>query len=548
MKELNASPTIIANERAGSWYCLPYTKSKSRQRNSHSAHFKSTDGHRNIYNFSLKRMNFDFLHTAVQASRKGQCTMIVDASKYKTLPDSFNATLPLWCSVLNRAAMHYFNDEKLQKSLLINTDPKARHDNWDTNLFVPSNVTKEEYDEMLKVIPERVESVIHSGVILNPGKFIKSLQKPLRCFWIWNNHQQDDDQWIRKNYKDIHEAMNHYTCILCVNCSDSISDRTHGYISGAGDDEQSWSLGLTPSLFWKHHEELLRLNDRIMVENMIRNIVSSAKLSNEEWYRSSDLPDDANAPLSEFYDTIGQTGISIGSRRSGKPPNCWEHFDAIVNVTTIEYEELSTGEGIPKSKYYLHIPVEEGKRDRTELERWLPLAIFFVGVHAVTYKRRVLIHCAQGMDRSVAIAIACVCIFCLMEHSESPDESLKFFDCWSECHDHFVDYLSMAHFITNTSECDNVHVKKHKFSGIPEPIVDVLAREDGRNVLFAFLRHESKRTDHQFWADKNKCRLALLYIQQFRIKANPTRKTMQKLNRFFMTADTFSKLHNVPKI
>ena len=48
----------------------------------------------------------------------------------------------------------------------------------------------------------------------------------------------------------------------------SASKRVHGaeisaggYIQGAGDDSESWALGLTPPLFWAHKDELLRRNE-----------------------------------------------------------------------------------------------------------------------------------------------------------------------------------------------------------------------------------------------------------------------------------------------
>ena len=28
----------------------------------------------------------------------------------------------------------------------------------------------------------------------------------------------------------------------------------YDYVPGAGDDEESWAQGLTPSLFWSHHQ------------------------------------------------------------------------------------------------------------------------------------------------------------------------------------------------------------------------------------------------------------------------------------------------------
>ena len=38
-----------------------------------------------------------------------------------------------------------------------------------------------------------------------------------------------------------------------------------------------------------------------------------------------------------LYDTLGSTGIAIGSCCAGQPPDCWKDFDAILNVhmTTI---------------------------------------------------------------------------------------------------------------------------------------------------------------------------------------------------------------------
>ena len=29
---------------------------------------------------------------------------------------------------------------------------------------------------------------------------------------------------------------------------------SYSYVPGAGDDEESWARGLTPALFWQHHQ------------------------------------------------------------------------------------------------------------------------------------------------------------------------------------------------------------------------------------------------------------------------------------------------------
>ena len=111
---------------------------------------------------------------------------------------------------------------------------------------------------------------------------------------------------------------------------------------------------------------------------------------------SYDSEDDLeSAPL---FDFVGSTGLAVGRRRAGRPPGCWAAFDAVVNVTLDEYEGMG-GAG------YLQVPVAEGKKDRRGLEAGLPGALRFAAAHLAA-GRRVLVHCAQGRDRSVAVAAA----------------------------------------------------------------------------------------------------------------------------------------------
>ena len=43
--------------------------------------------------------------------------------------------------------------------------------------------------------------------------------------------------------------------------------------------------------------------------------------------------------ISSFCDRIGKLNLWIGSRKSGRPPECWNQFDAILNVTTQHYSD-----------------------------------------------------------------------------------------------------------------------------------------------------------------------------------------------------------------
>lgn len=85
-----------------------------------------------------------------------------------------------------------------------------------------------------------------------------SLKKPLRPLWIsqrtriWLNEVPELESWD-------------FTPIILVSASASgavatqrmTSEFSWHYIPGAGDDEESWARGLTPTLFWKHSYDLL---------------------------------------------------------------------------------------------------------------------------------------------------------------------------------------------------------------------------------------------------------------------------------------------------
>lgn len=84
------------------------------------------------------------------------------------------------------------------------------------------------------------------------------LKKPLRPLWIsqktviWLNEVPDHDSWD-------------FTPIILLSASSSIGVSQHritsefswNYIPGAGDDEESWARGLTPSIFWSNAYELI---------------------------------------------------------------------------------------------------------------------------------------------------------------------------------------------------------------------------------------------------------------------------------------------------
>lgn len=223
----------------------------------------------------------------------------------------------------------------------------------------------------------------------------------------------------------------------------------------------------------------------------IQYIVSEAKSESEEYFRANYSRCKIykpQAPFTSYFNTVAiansienniKPTISIGSRRSGRPGTAWKHFDAIVNVTTMEYEEFGATNGIvPAGKFYIQLPVKEGKRDKTELEKWMSTALLFIMVH-LKENRRVLIHCAQGMDRSVAICMAVLCLCC--EFIDRDDGSIVLKSWVKE-----VSYQNMYTYFQHENkiqEGDPCFTEVYKHSSIPSVLVKHLCSKNGKHLF-----------------------------------------------------------------
>lgn len=63
---------------------------------------------------------------------------------------------------------------------------------------------------------------------------------------------------------ELHTSDLYHPVLLCMSSQyqkSSISESYSGYVQGAGDDAESWALGLTPSVFWEHHSDLLAASE-----------------------------------------------------------------------------------------------------------------------------------------------------------------------------------------------------------------------------------------------------------------------------------------------
>ena len=283
---------------------------------------------------------------------------------------------------------------------------------------------------MSNLIDSRVEMLHECGAIVDPRRFVRIMSRPVRPVWISDgtfladnchgNGSNNDDIGDGDDDGSSRKAV--FSTIVCCNPSrylggynrkDHVSWQPLGddgdpsspgdgiegesgyyYTPGAADDEDSWGRGLTPELFWRNRDVILapaRMDDE--TDAAIDEVVKRQQINNNDGGGRERHRDTNSANA----DKIGDLNLWIGTRRAGRPPECWDDFDAVLNVTEEEYpntqqsiqQQSKNGEYNYKACYYLQLPVAEGKNDKTELQRWMPVGLVFLAKH-LRHDRRVL--------------------------------------------------------------------------------------------------------------------------------------------------------------
>ena len=151
-----------------------------------------------------------------------------------------------------------FHNFVCQSAVVSNGDAEeySGSSNWDSSVHLPVWVLETEKNAIEGRIEEWADLFESCGADIH--SLALGLQKPLRPLWIsqntriWLNEVPDHQLWD-------------FTPVILVSASASgtvatqrtASEFSWRYIPGAGDDEESWARGLTPTLFWKHSYDLL---------------------------------------------------------------------------------------------------------------------------------------------------------------------------------------------------------------------------------------------------------------------------------------------------
>ncbi|CAK7337504.1 unnamed protein product [Dovyalis caffra] len=412
---------LLANLRCGFWYSPKFHS---------TCYFKSTDGHTNNWSFNTSRLN---LHVALLSGQKGGCIIVDSTRKGKRFPDSMSKTIPIWTCVLNRAILHYRNklcDSESStngegSSSNCAGDAKLENRGWDCSLHLPlwvPDTEKAAIEERLEIWTKQLEA---SGADI--ASVASCLKKPLRPLWIsqktviWLNEVPDHNSWD-------------FTPIILVSASSSIgvfqhrttSEFSWNYIPGAGDDEESWARGLTPTHFWSHVHDIISSGpdlcnqkvaeivekDRVYRahrgENAPQVSVKNQKLadavadlSNVELPLALDVlnGDTTLKPSNDAYTIfwIGSTNLAIGTTK---------HAALISNVDCVlNCDQDSVSINLPDSEAHLHLPMVSSKLDRFSLFNNLPAAVKFAKLN-LSQGHRLLVCCRSGEDVSVCVCLA----------------------------------------------------------------------------------------------------------------------------------------------
>jgi len=350
---------LVANERCGSWYIHPSDKGGS-------TYFKSTDGHHGQWDFSPRRLNLQLLRIL---TAHGGAVIVDSTRRGKNLPDAFSKTVPIWVAVVNKA--------------LFPEDDRAHHLQSPPR---PGNLATSEISQ----IDARLDSF--TATFRSLGLDIKALRtelrRPIRISWAINGFY-DTDCGSSDLYPSTLPSVLGQSCHHLVLCSAShrvlgAEASEGGYIQGAGDDNESWSHGLSAQLFWQHKDLLMQTS-----ENALPTLIED--LVKHEY--------DVSQTSVQTTSIVQVPNIHIGSGRLGTA----KEFELVINC-----------EGAPSGPVsnILWLGCRSGKTGSKDLREKLPEAVDAVDKQLMSdAQSQILITCSTGKDLSVGLAAAVLCLF-----------------------------------------------------------------------------------------------------------------------------------------
>ncbi|KAL1860120.1 tRNA A64-2'-O-ribosylphosphate transferase [Paecilomyces lecythidis] len=340
---------LVANERCGSWYISPESKTGS-------AYFKSTDGHTGQWDFSFRRLNLQILPIARD---HGGCIIVDSTRRGKLMPDALSKTVPIWCAVMNRA--------------LFPSDTAYHAVQFPPDYLGPSEESQ---------IERRIDGFVHAlkALKLDIEGLRQSLGRPIKIAWANRTYLYPDD---------LHKGDGYNLFVLC-----SASKRVHGaemseggYIQGAGDDSESWAHGLTPPVFWENRSTLLATDEEDL-PNLIHDLIAQQSIQK-----------------------VGQEAVLVAPTRNlyisgtSSLPTDGDRYDLVIDCNA----NPQASEGSAKK---LNLGCGSAKLGSRDLRKSLDQVKDFVNAKlASNPAQSLLVTCETGKDLSAGALLAILCLF-----------------------------------------------------------------------------------------------------------------------------------------
>ena len=413
--------------------CLPLTRHPPCCR-------QSTDGHTGNWSFSCSRLNW---HVAELAAARGG-VLLVDATRSATkrFPDALSKTVPIWCAVINAAVA----------AAAAGTPPAG-------GVSLPPWVPPSEAAAIDARLPGWAATLQQ---VLGPHDLAHLLPalgpKPLRCLWL----SQDTPLWGPPRPKELP-----FTPVLCVSASAPLCGSgqrlshagladgpgpgtSFSYVPGAGDDQESWSRGLTAPAFWANRTQLLAAADEELLCAVDALVAAESPAQQQQKggqptaHRSAlraaapalrarptgshDLPPrgvpacpaslgPAGGVESGTLLWLGATGLGVASFDALhlRGPALWQATQAAVllcdgDAATAEEEALQLlGPVPPGALLCVHVARAQGDRTRGSLVVALAHCVPFVQA-ALGRGSSVLVACPDGCERAPAALTALLAV------------------------------------------------------------------------------------------------------------------------------------------
>ncbi|SCV01948.1 LANO_0F14334g1_1 [Lachancea nothofagi CBS 11611] len=377
---------VVPNERCGLWYCDPSSFCQT-------SYFKSTDGHTNQWDFSVRRLNVHLLPTL---AKYGGIVIVDSTRRGKKMPDALSKTVPIWCAVLNSLMLEFLN----------RTDEEV--------LFCPPHtVSRQEYVQIKAKIPLLVDKLKAMGVITGEELAKLNQGKILRPLWVYpgssllSSHQDlftgetTSAEW---ESPDTDHLIPVVLCTVSYQCQDGVDNR-HGftYVQGAADDHELWAKGLTAEMLWDHIEFLR--NPKASDQALDEYISTQLKAKKASVNASGNLNDIINTDVITKELRLGRIAENVKLSKCLQQQLCAAYCLVIIMSESVEL----SGTEEDKNSTIRVIKLSSGSKKsskslRAQLINLCPL------IESNLHKRLpILVCCGDGKDMSLCVLLSVLC-------------------------------------------------------------------------------------------------------------------------------------------